>query len=241
MESGENSIYHVMHDDIDIPQKRIPFIWKVFSIITFQLYLTIVIVSVVVFIPPIANFFDNLHDNVLEFVTFFAFCSLFYYHKKHPTDYFFLLIFTVSIALSIGLKCVFIDGKIIILKVVTLTTALVISLSLHIFWTTKRGCDFISLDSFFFGVSQVLIFVGLIQILFPFEKFSYMIYGFLASGVVYGFTVYTTDHLIERFSDAQYIWVPAGLYLHVTNLFLYLLLIFSVLEFIKNKKLGLLS
>jgi FtsH-binding integral membrane protein len=67
-----------------------------------------------------------------------------------------------------------------------------------------------------------------------------MIYGFLASGVVYGFTVYTTDHLIERFSDAQYIWVPAGLYLHVTNLFLYLLLIFSVLEFIKNKKLGLL-
>jgi hypothetical protein len=72
MESGENSIYHVMHDDIDIPQKRIPFIWKVFSIITFQLYLTIVIVSVVVFIPPIANFFHNLHDNVLEFVTFFG-------------------------------------------------------------------------------------------------------------------------------------------------------------------------
>jgi hypothetical protein len=70
MESGENSINPVMHD-IDIPQKRIPFIWKVLSIITFQLFLTIVIVSVIVFIPSIANFF-NMHDNVLEFVTFFG-------------------------------------------------------------------------------------------------------------------------------------------------------------------------
>ncbi|CAJ2679146.1 unnamed protein product [Trifolium pratense] len=56
MESGERSICPVIHENLPL---RWSFIRKVYSIITFQLLLTIVIVSAVVFVGPVANFFNN--------------------------------------------------------------------------------------------------------------------------------------------------------------------------------------
>ncbi|KAK2404160.1 hypothetical protein QL285_053526 [Trifolium repens] len=44
-------------------------------------------------------------DGVVGIITFFAFCSLCYYDEKHPLYYFLLLIFTVSVALSVGFTC----------------------------------------------------------------------------------------------------------------------------------------
>ncbi|KAK2398473.1 Bax inhibitor-1 family protein [Trifolium repens] len=149
VESGESSLCPVMHD---ISQKRISFIRRVYSILTFQLLLTIAIVSVVVFgeilrkfppltftiaifhlklrclytlantlssstqflvvfVPPVANFLNNnIHDGVLEIVTFLAFCSLCCANKKHPICYFFHLTFTVSVALTVGLTCATVGG-----------------------------------------------------------------------------------------------------------------------------------
>jgi heme A synthase len=55
-------------------------------------------------------------------------------------------------------------GKIIIVEVATLTTVVVISLSLYIFWTIKRGRDFKLLALFMFGALLILIFVCFIQV-----------------------------------------------------------------------------
>ncbi|KAK2452481.1 Bax inhibitor-1 family protein [Trifolium repens] len=102
VEIGENPVMH------DIHQERISSILKLYSIVTFQLLLTIV----VVFVPPVVNFLNNSrHEGVLDIVTLFAFCLLCYYNKKHPLCYFFLLSFTVAIALFVGLKCALIGGN----------------------------------------------------------------------------------------------------------------------------------
>ncbi|KAK2363728.1 protein LIFEGUARD [Trifolium repens] len=215
---------------LESPQLRWSFIRKVYSIITFQLLLTIVVASVVVFVPPIAHFFVSSTQGlvlyiVLIFVPFITLCPLYYYHQKHPLNYFLLLIFTVSMAFPVGLTCAYVSGK-VILESVILTAAVVFSLTLYTFWAVKRGHDFSFLGPFLFGALIVLILFGLIQILFPLGKLSHMIYGCLASIIFCGYIVYDTNNLIKRFSYDQYIWAAVSLYLDIINLFLSLLTIF---------------
>jgi FtsH-binding integral membrane protein len=68
---------------LENPQLRWSFIRKVYSIITFQLLLTIVVASVVVFVPPIAHFFVSSTQGlilyiVLIFVPFISMCLVLY-------------------------------------------------------------------------------------------------------------------------------------------------------------------
>ncbi|WJX18922.1 Protein LIFEGUARD 2 [Trifolium repens] len=216
---------------LENPQLRWSFIRKVYSIITFQLLLTIVVASVVVFVPPIAHFFVSSTQGlilyiVLIFVPFITLCPLYYYHQKHPLNYFILLIFTVSMAFPVGLTCAFVSGK-VILESVILTAAVVFSLTLYTFWAVKRGHDFSFLGPFLFGALVVLILFGrFLLIQFPLEKLSHMIYGCLASIIFCGYIVYDTNNLIKRFSYDQYIWAAVSLYLDIINLFLSLLTIF---------------
>ncbi|WJX09367.1 hypothetical protein P8452_00208 [Trifolium repens] len=92
-----------------MPQEKISFLRKVYSIISFQLLLTIVVVFIVTIVPAVANFFNNIQDDIIG-ITFFASFSLCYYHENHPFDYFLLLIFTVSTSLSLGLFCALVAG-----------------------------------------------------------------------------------------------------------------------------------
>jgi FtsH-binding integral membrane protein len=63
---------NMMHEN---PELRWSFISKVYTILTLQLLLTIAVVSVVVFIPPVANFFNNyVPDYVLGIVVVFGTC-----------------------------------------------------------------------------------------------------------------------------------------------------------------------
>ncbi|KAK2452416.1 protein LIFEGUARD [Trifolium repens] len=100
------------------PELRWSFISKVYSILTLQLLLTVAVVSVFVFIPPVANFFNNyVPDYVLGIVVVFAQCSAELYHQKHLLSYFFLLIFNVSFALLLGSFCAFLSVFVSIGKV----------------------------------------------------------------------------------------------------------------------------
>ncbi|XP_058748724.1 protein LIFEGUARD 2-like [Vicia villosa] len=227
VESGERTLYPSM---IENPQLRWSFIRKVYSIITFQLLLTVAAASVVVFVPGVAHFFvSSTHGLiiyiVLIFVPFITLCPLYYYRQKHPLNYFLLLIFNVTLAIPIGLTCAFVSGK-VILESVIMTTAVVFSLTLYTFWAARRGHDFSFLGPFLFGALLVLIIFAFIQILFPLGKVSHMVYGCLASIIFCGYIVYDTDNLIKRFSYDDYIWASVSLYLDIINLFLSLLTIF---------------
>ncbi|KAL9331805.1 hypothetical protein ACSQ67_001415 [Phaseolus vulgaris] len=224
---GERPLYPSM---LENPQLRWSFIRKVYSILTFQLLLTIAVAAVVVFVRPIPHFIVSTTPGlviyiILIFVPFITLCPLYYYHQKHPLNYFLLLIFTVTLAFSVGLTCAFTSGK-IILESVILTTVVVFSLTLYTFFAARRGHDFNFLGPFLFGALLVLIVFSLIQILIPLGRFSLMIYGCLASLIFCGYIIYDTDNLIKRFTYDQYIWASVSLYLDVINLFLSLLTVF---------------
>ncbi|RDX92600.1 Protein LIFEGUARD 4, partial [Mucuna pruriens] len=246
---GDRPLYPTM---LENPQLRWSFIRKVYSILTFQLLLTIAVAAVVVFYHPIAHFFVSSTQGlvlyiVLLIVPFITMCPLYYYHRKHPLNYFLLFIFTVTLAFSIGLTCAFTSGK-IILESVILTTVVVFSLTLYTFWAARRGHDFNFLGPFLFGALLVLMVFFVMKpfclicmyywaispssdyIVFPLGKLSRMIYGCLASIIFCGYIIYDTDNLIKRFTYDDYIWASISLYLDVINLFLSLLTVFRATD-----------
>ena len=65
VESGERTLYPTM---LESPELRWSFIRKVYSIITFQLLLTIAVASVVVFFPPIPRFFVSTTPGLVLYI-----------------------------------------------------------------------------------------------------------------------------------------------------------------------------
>ncbi|XP_031267528.1 protein LIFEGUARD 2 [Pistacia vera] len=231
VEAGARPLYPMM---LESPELRWSFIRKVYSIITIQLLVTIAVAGTVVTVRPISEFFVSSGAGLAVYIVliitpFIVLCPLYYYHQKHPVNYFLLGIFTISLAFAVGLTCAFTSGK-VILESVILTAAVVVSLTLYTFWAAKRGHDFNFLGPFLFGAIIVLMLFALIQILFPLGRISVMIYGCLASIIFCGYIIYDTDNLIKRYSYDEYIWAAVSLYLDIINLFLSLLTIFRAAD-----------
>ncbi|GAU39908.1 hypothetical protein TSUD_05000 [Trifolium subterraneum] len=94
------------------PDLRWSFIRKIYSITIFQLLLIIVVVCVVLFVSPVADFFNSKQGTVLyEFLVFVVSLLVLrlpqMYLHTHPLRYFLLLFINVSSALPFGLTCVF--------------------------------------------------------------------------------------------------------------------------------------
>ncbi|MCL7025395.1 hypothetical protein MKW94_022749 [Papaver nudicaule] len=233
LESGGASrpLYPMM---LESPELRWAFIRKIYSILASQLLLTIAIASVVVFVHPVSHFFVATSPGfalyiVIIITPLIVLCPLSYYYQKHPVNFILLGIFTVAIAMAIGLTCAFTKGK-IILEAAILTAVVVVSLTMYTFWAAKRGHDFNFLGPFLFGSIMVLMVFSIIQIFFPLGRISLMIYGGLASIVFCGYIVYDTDNLIKRYSYDEYIWASVSLYLDIVNLFLSLLTLFRAAD-----------
>ncbi|XP_073309441.1 protein LIFEGUARD 2-like [Primulina huaijiensis] len=224
IESASRPLYPMM---LESPELRWSFIRKIYGIVSIQLFLTIVVASVVVTVHPISHFFATTRVGlaiyiVLIIAPFIVLCPLHSYYKRHPLNYFLLGLFTVTLAFPVGLTCAYTSGK-VILEAVILTAVVVISLTLYTFWAARRGQDFNFLGPFLFGAIIVLLLFSVIQIFFPLGKISVMIYGGLASIIFCGYIIYDTDNLIKRYKYDEYIWAAVALYLDVINLFLSLL------------------
>ncbi|KAF6139981.1 hypothetical protein GIB67_020372 [Kingdonia uniflora] len=228
---GSQPLYPAM---VEEPELRWSFIRKIYSIVAFQLLLTIVVSAVVVTYHPIQHFFvyssGGLALYILILITpFIVLCPLQYYYQRYPVNYLLLGVFTTSLAFAVGLTCAYTSGK-VILESVILTAVVVISLTLYTFWAARRGHDFNFLGPFLFGALMVLIVFLIIQSLFPLGRLSVTIYGALASLIFCGYIIYDTDNLIKRYSYDEYIWAAVALYLDIINLFLSLLTLFRVAE-----------
>ncbi|XP_059625185.1 protein LIFEGUARD 2-like [Cornus florida] len=231
VESGSRPLYPSM---LESPELRWAFIRKIYSILCFQLLLTIAVAAVVINVHPIANFFTSTGGGLSIYILlilapFMFLFPLYYYHQRHPVNYILLGLFTVCLAFDVGLTCAFTSGK-VILESVILTTVVIVSLTLYTFWAARRGHDFNFLGPFLFGAIIVLMVYSLIQILLPMDRLSVTIYGCLASIIFCGYIIYDTDNLIKRYSYDEYIWAAVALYLDIINLFLSLLLIFRAAD-----------
>uniref|UniRef100_A0A0C9RHZ3 TSA: Wollemia nobilis Ref_Wollemi_Transcript_19177_1334 transcribed RNA sequence n=1 Tax=Wollemia nobilis TaxID=56998 RepID=A0A0C9RHZ3_9CONI len=203
---------------------RWAFIRKVYSILSLQLLLTVVVAATVVLYSPLTLFIAGTPGLLLgiSILPLILMCPLYCYHQKHPINLVLLGLFTVFLSLTVGVSCAFTKGR-IVLEALILTAAVVFSLTGYTFWASKKGKDFSFLGPILFSSLLVLILFGFIQMVFPLGPLSTTIYGGVGAIIFSGYIVYDTDNLIKRFTYDQYVWASVVLYLDILNLFLTLL------------------
>ncbi|XP_042377330.1 protein LIFEGUARD 2-like [Zingiber officinale] len=216
------------------PELRWAFIRRIYSILAFQMLITVAVAAFVVSVPSVSHFFVSSGAGLglyifLILLPFIVLCPLYYYYQHHPLNFILLGIFTVSISFAVGLTCAYTSGK-VILESVILTAVVVVSLTLYTFWAASRGHDFSFLGPFLFSAIIILMLFALIQVIFHLGRISTMIYGAIAAIIFCGYIIYDTDNLIKRYSYDEYIWAAVALYLDIINLFLSLLTLFRASE-----------
>jgi hypothetical protein len=205
-------------------QLRWGFIRKVYGILAAQILMTTAVSAVTVLYDPINDLLRG-NSGLLLFLVFTPFILLWplhVYQQKHPLNFVFLGLFTLSMSLTVGVTCANTEGR-IVLEALILTSAVVSALTGYTFWASKKGKDFSFLGPILFTSLFVLVLTGLIQMFFPLGSTSVAIYSSISAIIFSGYIVYDTDNLIKRFTYDQYIWASVTLYLDVLNLFLAIL------------------
>jgi len=205
-------------------EMRWAFLRKVYSILSMQLLLTVIVSATVVLYSPATLFLVKTPGLLLgiSILPFILLCPLYAYHQKHPVNLALLGLFTVVLSLTVGISCAYTKGR-IVLEALILTAAVVFSLTGYTFWASKKGKDFSFLGPILFSSLIVIILFSFIQVFFPLGSLSTTIYGGLGALVFSGYIVYDTDNLIKRYTYDEYIWASVVLYLDILNLFLSLL------------------
>ncbi|KAK9064295.1 hypothetical protein SSX86_015675 [Deinandra increscens subsp. villosa] len=228
IEAGKN-----YPNQMEDPQLRWGFIRKVYSILTLQLLLTVIVASIVVVTPRINQFFHTRNGLIVYIViavfTMIIALLMSLFMHRHPLNMIMLGLFTVMFAVIVGVSCVFSKGK-IILEASILTTVLVVSLTLFTFWAAKKGYDFNFLGPFLFCALILILLFSIIQIFFPMGSLVRMIVSFVVALVYCGFIIYDTDTLIKRCSYDEYVMAAAMLYIDMIQLFLTILQILGIID-----------
>ncbi|KAI4304108.1 hypothetical protein MLD38_039664 [Melastoma candidum] len=205
-------------------QLRWGFIRKVYGILTAQIVLTTLVSSVTILCAPVNDLLRG-NSGLLLFLAFLPFILLWplhIYQQKHPLNFVFLGLFTLSLSLTVGVTCSNYDGR-IVLEALILTSAVVSGLTGYTFWASKKGKDFSFLAPILFTSLIVLVLTGFMQAFFPLGSTAVAVYGAIGAIIFSGYIVFDTDNLIKRFTYDEYIWASITLYLDILNLFLTIL------------------
>ncbi|KAJ8543381.1 hypothetical protein K7X08_005904 [Anisodus acutangulus] len=197
------------------------FIRKVYYILASQIILTTVVSAAVVFYTPINNLLrgNTILLIILIFLPLILLLPLYFYREKHPLNFVFLGLFTITLSIGIGVSCANTNGK-IVLEALILTSAVVLALTGYTFWASKRGQDFSFLGPILYTSLFVLVLTAILQLFFPLGSIATAIYCTISAIAFCAYIVYDTGNLIKRFTYDQYIWASVNLYLDILNLFL---------------------
>ncbi|KAG6473074.1 protein LIFEGUARD 1-like isoform X2 [Zingiber officinale] len=223
--AGEAPLYPNMTED---PRLRWMFIRKVYAIIAAQFVFTAGVASVISFVHPIPDFLRSgtmpAWGVIITFILLplLVMWPMLRFRERHPINLVFLVIYTVSISLCIGLTSVIVGGR-AMLQSVVVTSAIVIGLTLYTFWAARQGHKFSFLFPFLFACLPVLLIYLIIQIFFPLPSIFYTIYSCIASTIFSGFIIMDTERMIKRHTYNEYITAAICLYMDIINLFMSLL------------------
>ncbi|XP_017783240.1 PREDICTED: protein lifeguard 4-like [Nicrophorus vespilloides] len=199
---------------------RMAFIRKVYGLLATQLFLTVIVASVCLFVEPVKNFIRT-NDWLMLIALFGSFgilIALFIKRKETPINLILLAAFTVFEAYTVGV-IVSVYSQTLVLEALLLTFAVLAGLTLYTFQTKH---DFSSMHSVLIAGLCILIVGGFIQIFVQ----SSMIELLMSLGGAFLFSlfiVFDTQMMLEKLSPEEYILATINLYMDILNLFIYIL------------------
>jgi len=226
-DSNATMIFHPFEDKI----QRTGFIRKVYTLLSLQLLFTVVSLLVInlnnnakKFILSEAGIAINIVCMVGLLITTLILCCNYKILKKYPTNYIYLLLFTIFISYSICTITAYYSSDIVLLTIL-ITGIITIVLTIY---ACQTRIDYTDCGGYLLSILIGLILIGLIN-LFVQNKFLESIYAGLGAILFSCYIVYDTQlivggfHKKYQFGIDDIILATLSIYLDIINLFLYIL------------------
>ena len=206
------------------------FLRKVYGVLSVQLLATLAVSTLFMF----TNLRDGIVGSpglqiVLGIAPLILLCPLYAYRNQHPTNLVLLGIWTLGIAVSVGMACT-VYSAVVVLEALVLTAAVTTSLTLYTFHANRQGQDMGFLGPMLFSALLMLCLWGFIQIFVPIGPAWHTAYALGGAFVFSGYIIYDTNEMIRRYDVDEWVWAVVNLYLDIINLFLRLLEILQALK-----------
>mmetsp|Transcript_30767 Transcript_30767/g.40649 ORF Transcript_30767/g.40649 Transcript_30767/m.40649 type:complete len:270 (-) Transcript_30767:227-1036(-) len=207
---------------------RAGFIRKVYTLLSFQMLLTVGICYSCMYVDSLRDFIlNNTNGCFYGFLIpmIISLVALMCNKDRVPTNYFWFFSFTVFMSLYIGIICAMYSAAgygILVLEALCLTAGLFIGLT---FFTCVSGFDFSGMGPYLFSALWLLILYPFVGWLFGFySRFLYCLFGLILFSF---YVIYDTSNIMHKFGYDDYLIAAIELYLDIINLFLMILQILS--------------
>ncbi|XP_070585716.1 protein lifeguard 3-like isoform X2 [Erythrolamprus reginae] len=222
MEQGDFQIAYWVEKSV-----RQAFIRKVYSIIILQLLVTVAIVAVFTFVPPVSTYV--IHHNSLYYISnaLFVICYLMLVlcqkiRRRFPWNIILMTIFTLSVAFMTGTIASLYDTKAVILAMI-ITTVIIVAVTAFSFQTKVDLTTWIG----FFCILAIVFFVTSIStIIVLINNYIYwtdMLYSATCAIIFALFVAYDTQLLLGNktfsLSPEDYIYGAIQIYVNVIYIF----------------------
>jgi len=217
-------------DSFEDKAVRRGFIRRVYSILMVQLVFTGAVISLFSFIEELRGYVRynrwvmwTSWGVALAITIILACCGEI--RRKTPHNFIFLGLFTACWSVMMGTTTAFYDVDAILIAV-GCTAAVTLGLTLFAFQTK---IDFTACGGFFLALLVILIVGGIVMIFIPPSKYTMIGFGAAGALVFSLYIIYDTQlmmggHHKYSLSPEEYIFAALNLYLDVTQLFMYILM-----------------
>ena len=209
---------------------RNSFIRKVYSILYFQMLVTIGICSLFIYNNNIKNYVQGPNGQPM-FITSLV-CQIVLIlvlsctgiHRRKPWNYIILGLFTLCLSYTLGVTSSYYDTNTIL---VAGGATCLITLGLTLF-ACQTKYDFTGYGPYLLCILLILIFMGTMSI-FIHNQIYNLIYSCLGALIFSFYIVYDTQLIIGgkhskyKYDDEDYVIAALSLYLDIINLFIYIL------------------
>jgi FtsH-binding integral membrane protein len=206
-------------------QIRLGFVRKVYGILSVQLIITSIFVTLTFIIEYKLFFYSNVGIFygcfAISLITLITLLCCHPIAKIVPVNYILLFLFTVCECYMVSTIAAFYDTQTVVTAAL-MTTTVVLALTVYAL-TTKT--DFTYLGGFLFVFTTVMLFWGIFMLIFGFFLYTlYCALGVILFGI---YLIFDTQLILGRFgleySIDDYIVAALNIYIDIIQMFLYIL------------------
>lgn len=204
--------------ELSVRQK---FIRKVYTILSLQILITIIIASAFLFSQSLSQWaLVNIWSFYVALVlTFVSMIAAFSRARNYPTNLMLLSLFTVSEAYTLGFVTALFNTTIVV-QALSITIAVFVGLTLVAMFSEY---DFTQWQGYAFAGILFLFGAGIVNWFVPFSSTMELIYSGTGALIFSVYILIDTQLIMQQFHPEDEIIAAIEIYLDVVNLFLYVL------------------